>query len=352
MAGQRPPLVVLGLVVAVIFGGLVIGSVGVASMAGPAAGEPTSPSEGPHLWISITVDENGDAQWSIAYRFDIETPEDQSAFEQLADAVRAGEFDQQLLTISTMEDYLADAASVIEREMAITDAGWHDRIDGDIGVLSLEFTWENFATVEDQTIVIGDVFHGQDGLWFESLSADAKLTISAPDGYKLESPPASASVDGNTVTWEGPATFTGTSLSLQFSHDDQPLLPVPLEVILVLAIFIAVFGGLAVGYRREWQLLSTKTGKKSPSSQPSEPDEPAQINEELLSDPERVERMLRANGGRMKQAKIVEETGWSSAKVSQLLSEMADEGRVQKLRIGQENLISLPEGSEEPDSTE
>jgi hypothetical protein len=64
---------------------------------------------------------------------------------------------------------------------------------------------------------------------------------------------------------------------------------------------------------------------------------------ELLSDEERVERLLERNGGRMKQANIVSETGWSNAKVSQLLSAMDEAGRVNKLRIGRENLISLPD---------
>ncbi|WP_343772836.1 helix-turn-helix transcriptional regulator [Natronoarchaeum mannanilyticum] len=68
-----------------------------------------------------------------------------------------------------------------------------------------------------------------------------------------------------------------------------------------------------------------------------------EIDPELLSDEERVERLLRENGGRMKQASIVTETGWSNAKVSQLLSSMDEEGRVDKLRIGRENLISLPD---------
>ena len=62
----------------------------------------------------------------------------------------------------------------------------------------------------------------------------------------------------------------------------------------------------------------------------------------LLSDEERVERLLAENGGRMKQSKIVEETRWSTAKVSQLLSSMDEADRVEKLRIGRENLISLP----------
>jgi hypothetical protein len=70
------------------------------------------------------------------------------------------------------------------------------------------------------------------------------------------------------------------------------------------------------------------------------------VDPALLSDEERVEHLLDQNGGRMKQARIVRETGWSDAKVSQLLSTMADEGRVEKLRLGRENLISLPD--EEP----
>ncbi|WP_246391753.1 helix-turn-helix transcriptional regulator [Halosimplex pelagicum] len=67
------------------------------------------------------------------------------------------------------------------------------------------------------------------------------------------------------------------------------------------------------------------------------------IDEELLSDEERVERLIERNGGRMKQAAIVRETGWSNAKVSQLLSAMDDDDRIDKLRIGRENLISFPD---------
>lgn len=69
----------------------------------------------------------------------------------------------------------------------------------------------------------------------------------------------------------------------------------------------------------------------------------AGVDEELLSDEERILRLVSANGGRMKQATIVTETGWSNAKVSQLLSSMEDDDQIDKLRIGRENLISLPD---------
>ena len=70
---------------------------------------------------------------------------------------------------------------------------------------------------------------------------------------------------------------------------------------------------------------------------------PAAIDDELLSDEERIDRLLEENGGRMKQADIVEATDWSNAKVSQLLSSMHEAGDIDKLRIGRENLISFPD---------
>lgn len=69
--------------------------------------------------------------------------------------------------------------------------------------------------------------------------------------------------------------------------------------------------------------------------------EPSVSDEELLADDDRVVRMLQEHGGRMKQVKIVEETGWSKSKVSMLLSDMEDDNTISKLRVGRENVISL-----------
>ncbi|MBP1922838.1 putative membrane protein [Halorubrum alkaliphilum] len=45
----------------------------------------------------------------------------------------------------------------------------------------------------------------------------------------------------------------------------------------------------------------------------------------------------------MRQSAIVEELDWSKSKTSRVLSRMADEGDVEKLRIGRENVIDLAE---------
>jgi predicted transcriptional regulator len=67
-----------------------------------------------------------------------------------------------------------------------------------------------------------------------------------------------------------------------------------------------------------------------------------------LSDKDVVVDILEKNDGRMKQARIVDRTGWSKSKVSMLLSEMEDEGDISKLRVGRENIISLR--GNEPDA--
>lgn len=64
--------------------------------------------------------------------------------------------------------------------------------------------------------------------------------------------------------------------------------------------------------------------------------------EEFLTDREHVQRLVRENGGRMKQSEIVDAVDWSKAKVSRLLAELEEDGRVTKLRLGRENLVCLP----------
>ena len=81
------------------------------------------------------------------------------------------------------------------------------------------------------------------------------------------------------------------------------------------------------------------------------PSEPVQ-----RTDQELIVHILESNEDRMKQAKIVDETGWSKSKVSMVLSEMEDDGDISKLRVGRENIISLsgsePEAAGSPSDDE
>jgi hypothetical protein len=60
-----------------------------------------------------------------------------------------------------------------------------------------------------------------------------------------------------------------------------------------------------------------------------------------LTDEERVERLLARERGRMRQSALADELDWSASKTSRVLSAMADDGRVEKLRVGRENVVDL-----------
>jgi uncharacterized membrane protein len=54
----------------------------------------------------------------------------------------------------------------------------------------------------------------------------------------------------------------------------------------------------------------------------------------------------------MKQSDIVDALDWSKSKTSRVLSDMAEADRVEKLRIGRENVISLPTEDSSGDENE
>jgi hypothetical protein len=260
------------------------------------------------------------------------------------------------------------------------------------GVLRLSFTWTNFLERrDDSTLQLGDVFTTGDGdTWLSSLGDDQRLTIVTPPGYVISRTSFPIQQQNGSLIIDGPREFSEAErLSVTYRASDQAELPWPL----IIGGGVAVVVVVAIAYVRSRDPrrgssepangpAMTNGGESAvdgsdstpaseagpPTPEPTSPDaaatgpppgtdeaepetgeaEPETESEsepdfDLLSDEERVEYLLEQRGGRMKQANIVKETGWSDAKVSQLLSSMADAGRVEKLRLGRENLISLPD---------
>ncbi|MFP8955183.1 helix-turn-helix transcriptional regulator [Natrialbaceae archaeon A-CW3] len=61
----------------------------------------------------------------------------------------------------------------------------------------------------------------------------------------------------------------------------------------------------------------------------------------LLSDEGEVIRLLVENEGQIRQNQITTETGWSKSKVSRIVSQMHEDGMIDKMSAGRENVISL-----------
>ncbi|WP_435196530.1 helix-turn-helix transcriptional regulator [Natronomonas sp. EA1] len=312
----------------------------------------TDPGE---MTIEVALQPNGDARWTVTTTFPLNDTDDTRAFEALAERFESDEEDT-AYGIEPFQRAATEASEATGRRMAITDVRYSSEIESagnnSTGRLVLSFTWTQFATTDGEEYVVGDAFNTTDGTWLTGLSPDQTLVVRTPQGYGVFDAPKQ--VEQGALVWEGPTSFEPGELQITYTRSANPttptLTPTPGEpgengTLLLVALLALGLGGLGVG---GYLYTRRSDGGEEPDPAPAAEPEPAADAEdepdfELLSDEERVEYMLEQNGGRMKQANIVKETGWSNAKVSQLLSAMDEEGRIDKLRIGRENLISLPD---------
>ena len=320
--------------------------------------------------FQVRIRPDGDAVWTIRRNYTIGTEAERTAFRSIAQNFESG---TRLETIRTVRAASDQASAATGRSMQISGVTRQSSITGDTGQLTLEFTWTGFARKSGPSLYVDDVFLSSNGTWFPTLGTNQTLTIVPPRAYDLFSAsPPGYSVTNASLRWEGGQddTFERSQPSVTYqrsgntnqsnestpggqSGDIPPLLVLGLAVLLVAGV---------IAY-----LLATRDGDLPSPTSPtdgSDGDEPpaaaetaasttdggtaatedeSEVDAELLSDEERIERLLDQNGGRMKQANIVTETDWSNAKVSQLLSSMDEAGRIDKLRIGRENLISFPD---------
>lgn len=333
--------------------------------AGESTNEGFEPAD-PTQEINLTVTEAGHVEWKISHRFLLDDHEIED-FDDYADSIVTGERPVDYGP-GSFDGFLELAEAETEREMAIVDEGWESPTTSEtegnktLGTISFSFTWEDFATVEGDRIYFGDAFQSPDGTWFPELHAGQELVINPPESYAFEDAPPTDTRDGALV-WSGPYTFEEGELEMVLVRTGQVLGMNPLVAAGIgVAVVLVGIGSYLVARRYavlsrpgKWPVPNPLVGVFSSSESENEGDsvpgdgavvdfeEDGEIDEDLLSDEERVHQLLARNGGRMKQATIVEETGWSNAKVSQLLSEMADDDEIEKLRIGRENLITLPE---------
>ena len=343
----------IALLGALAFGAIILG-------AGPAAATHTGGNQtdarATTMWIDLQSD--GQAQWTVTMRFSVESENESAAFDRLASDFEAGESD--VLSVDPFREAADRAGEATGRTMNITSVSrTADRTDA---ALELSFTWTQFARTTGDRLALGDVFTTPTGTWLPRLTERQTLVIEFPPAYSVQS--SSRALENRTFSIEGPAEFDpgrpsailvrqgpGTTTVTPASETPSPAFGISpvfgIGALLVLVVILV----LLLERRRRGAGVPTPTGNGNGDGGPviesgdgsgAAGAEPAPDSGPLLSDEERILRLLHSEGGRMKQAAIVEDTDWSNAKVSQLLSEMAENGDIDKLRIGRENLISLP----------
>jgi len=315
------------------------------------------------------VAESGDAAWTVDLRVRLATENETAAFESVQADVdaNASAFTSQFGT--GMNRTVRSAENATSREMALANLSVSTTIEQTpqrYGVLTYRFTWESFAAVDGDRLRAGDALSG----FF--LDSESSLVLAWPDAYERTSvtpPPDQSSAD--SVTWNGRTSFGPEEPRLVVSTGGSSSgLPGTMLLAAVVAVTALLGGGwLVAGRLREddgGQPLGTAAGGGSTAAAAdSGPDADAgdsdgktddgagaddggrsEPPEELLSNEERVIKLLEENGGRIKQQQIATEYDWTDAKTSQVIGSLRDEDAVETFRIGRENVVALPEESD------
>jgi uncharacterized membrane protein len=361
---------------------------GLASQTAPGPVPQATPDGFDSTVFRVTAYENGSARWTLQYLRLLENESQVATFEEYAAEFERTEpaFVRDFRTRA--ERLTAFGTNATGRTMTATGfrrAAFVRTQPGGtqaVGVVELSFLWSGFAQVREDRVVVSDVFaHGR------NLSFAADGVDPEPDSVAGGALGAS-----DTVTWVGERRFLDARPRVAYARveagaeppgeetttsgsdgsgvnggagSDGPgdpngsspndggsglMLPVALGVVLLLGLgglawySGAIPAGRASGTDGETGSPGDAGGTSAGTAraQTRDPAASPPVSEaELLSDEDRVRRLLEDNGGRMKQVDIVDETEWSKSKVSMLLSEMEDDGEISKLRVGRENIISL-----------
>lgn len=326
----------------------------------------------------IEVFENGSATWTIRIRTRLDT--DQRVDEYTAFQSRFRTDTAQYLDPfrSRMQGVVANAENTTGRQMRATNftaTTSIQEVPRRWGVVTYRFTWTNFAAQENGRVIVGDIFQG--GFF---IAADDSLQLVAPDGYGVARvDPAPDSSEADIVTWTGREDFadarprvvfapvtgqsdgragTATETSPTGTGGDGALqdgqgvgIPGAVAASVLLFVLLVGLGGVVLFRRRSHEtaaVTGTATAARDPPNAPpatahtgvSGGDDPS---ETVLTDEERVRTLLDSHGGRMRQAAIAEEFDWSASKTSRVVGRMAEDGSVEKLQLGRENLVTLAE---------
>lgn len=158
------------------------------------AAVPASAQTGEERFL-VELDGEGDAEVSMTFVYDLDSENEQAAFEELRDNETAGEeltgrFENRMSSVAE------DASSATDREMSVGDAGIEFERDGSVGLITLSVAWSSLAAVDGDRLTVTEPFAS-------GFEPDRPFTLAAPEGYGIASAePDPSSGDETSATWE------------------------------------------------------------------------------------------------------------------------------------------------------
>jgi uncharacterized membrane protein len=235
-------------------------------------------------------------------------------------------------------DLVDSATSVTHREMTVDENSLqiNTTVSSESKTTEYTFTWQNFSIIQGSKLSFGDVF--QVNNFFDQLYGDAALQLSYPTDYSVKSVspiPYERQDSADTLKWSRTQDLVTNSVSVVLISNSQEgnvsinFLQQYGVVFATSVIGVSLFLlGFYAFKHRKTNATSTILSDKSP----------------LLSEEDKVMKLLKSSGGSMRQSKITEQCRFSKAKTSQLLAVLEKKGSITRYKNGRDKIVTLNNG--------
>ncbi len=297
---------------------------------------------------TIKLFKDGSAVWIIESSTPLSSREDLEAFTNYAENFE--NYRESLLENFTqsIQKIVSDVSRYVNRPMRAEDfnvsVGIVDTLSGKIGRLTYTFKWVGFSEVKDGMLIIGDVFIGG----FYLYEGDS-LTIILPEEYSINEVHPPPDKRGETeITWFGKKLFPDRAPYVKASIKTLAMETLTIETnvattystistseystsvssmqtswigmlayfpVIIPIVVITILMIIFISRRRERKFT--------------------------VKDADEVINVIRELGGSAFQKQLVEKTGFSKAKVSEILSALEKNGVVERVKVGRSKLIVL-----------
>ena len=276
--------------------------------------------------ITVEVHENGNALWTMEKRLPLTNQTDIDDWEDFIKTGQAGNQQDTEDFSKRIEWFIVSAQKFSGRPMKAENF----KISYDTaknpssayGIIQYGFEWKNFSHSENGKVLIGDSF--SQGM---VMSQDNVLVLKIPDGFDVESSsPKFDKRDGTRLIWDG-------TLYRNFGKGEPEVVLARSGISpwLLIVILIVVASGALLIFVRKTKNTDTQHERVSFEDQPTDD----------LKYEEMIERFLTDSGGQASQSDIINEIGLSKSRVSTILSQMKEKGRIIKIKNGKGNLIRI-----------
>jgi hypothetical protein len=274
---------------------------------------------------TITVGEDGSALWQIEYRTILATESDRAAFENYTRDLPSVYLPQ---VQDLMQRSAAQASVAATRPMAISNVTGNAVVQtsptGRYGVVIYSFAWSGFAE-PDGSLAVGDAFAG--GLY---LAKDNTIILRYPYGWAVTRAEPAPDDQRDGLVWYGLRTFGPGEPRVTLEKPSFPLVP----VIVVLFCISLAGAGFMVYQRRKGREMQEDHEEQEHAPAPLSAAEEAGIEERII-------QLLKTAGGEQYQSEIVKALGIPKSTISSSLNSLHQQGIIQKVKKGRENLIRL-----------